>query len=1367
MITLRFDSYYKKYVTRQWSRFRSPISFLSENYFFPKSSAIHFIPETNHEFGIDTTHSLMRNIGESVLIHHITELKPEFGRVRHLPINPELMMRNYHKRYKKFIRVRNLDKSMINDRLHMVVNYSLLPHMNQQQHHPLALYQEWQNMRACMWNNIKEMGDHRYHVIPFKVPSFLPGKNEFIKYSKEMTVTGLKHFHEKDQFDLLELWNILKDASEGKPLGLPDNIKDKILLVFIESNQIMTIQLKDLLEWAKENNNSILNYYYQFMDHLLALRTPVNTGEIIKAAVATEVPPPVPGSEKDIELEVAEIEDKAHGSEKKTDEEIEKELFEQATHIEELTDTDNIEEIIIAATPIEEKIQERAMAGSLSTAEQKGLKKLAERWRDIPNPFNPKEKLGDMQITKEDLVIEDTPIAKDSISIHDKSILKSRIQNFDKDYVKKVMHKDILNTSLSLQNAGLIVKNIKVTEKNTVATNSQKIAIQVQPVVGQVSTIHFTIPKIKEDGTFRTRGINYRMDKLRGELPIFKIKPYTVVLTSYYGKAFIVRNQNASTNYARWIKNKIVKASMDSDDNSITTVTHGINTFKETKLPRSYTAVADGLNGFTTPKYKFFFNYKKIDTFFEQKEIDFCNSNELIPCARSTMTSSVYVGINKEGILFEIKGKDINPIGTLPNVINLDWGNGPMEYAEVSVFNRRIPLVLALSYKKGLINLLKELKINYTSIPPTARYNASENTYRLKLKDESLIIDIRDPKVRLLIAGFNSVRKDIPDYTLRELDKKSSFGYLLARNGITNQHLRELSLMFDMFIDPITKELLEDMKEPNVFDKLLLRANELLVDDWVPEEEVHRFKGYERVSGMIYNQLVNSVRAFRSKGNQPDAEFTMNPMAVFLDIVQDQSITLIEDSNPIHNLKEKEAVTFSGQGGRSGETMVKSTRGFQKNDIGIISESTPDSGKVGIRTFMTANPNITNVRGIVREFNDEIDGPSSVISTSALLAPAVNHDDGKRANFISIHNSHTVMGSGYQLMPFRTGYEQVIANRVDGIFATKAKQDGVIIESDDKHISIQYKDGTTDVVLLGRKHGVVSGTTIPHDIITDLDKGNKVKANDIIAWNKGFFTRDLFNKGGVSYKWGTIGKTVLWESSDTTEDGCVVTKKFCDKIATNVSYKKFITIDFTTAIHNLIEVGTEVEHDSILCTLEDAITTGLDKSDKQAIAALQQIAAANPRAKTHGYVSNIDVIYFGNIEDMHPTLQEIVKRSDKKRGQQAKLLNDGSPVTGQIDEPIHFDTQKLTKGKIGITIYIDSELGITAGDKLDFANQLKSTISRVDTNGITTEDGTEVEAIFGYQSIADRIVFSPEITGTMNVVLKKLSSEMASIYKKG
>ena len=46
-----------------------------------------------------------------------------------------------------------------------------------------------------------------------------------------------------------------------------------------------------------------------------------------------------------------------------------------------------------------------------------------------------------------------------------------------------------------------------------------------------------------------------------------------------------------------------------------------------------------------------------------------------------------------------------------------------------------------------------------------------------------------------------------------------------------------------------------------------------------------------------------------------------------------------------------------------------------------------------------------------------------------------------------------------------------------------------------------------------------------------------------------------------------------------------------------------------------------------------------------------------------------------------------------------------------------------------------------------------------------TESGQEIDAIFGYRSIAARVVTSPVIMGTTATLLKVIGKKAANIYK--
>ena len=84
-------------------------------------------------------------------------------------------------------------------------------------------------------------------------------------------------------------------------------------------------------------------------------------------------------------------------------------------------------------------------------------------------------------------------------------------------------------------------------------------------------------------------------------------------------------------------------------------------------------------------------------------------------------------------------------------------------------------------------------------------------------------------------------------------------------------------------------------------------------------------------------------------------------------------------------------MTYAGTGGRDKDTMTKPTRAAHISDFGVISESTVDNSGVGTIAYMSASPNIATTRGLLPK--DKVVTPTTVLSTSAMISPASNHDN--------------------------------------------------------------------------------------------------------------------------------------------------------------------------------------------------------------------------------------------------------------------------------------------------------------------------------------------------------------------------------------
>jgi hypothetical protein len=219
---------------------------------------------------------------------------------------------------------------------------------------------------------------------------------------------------------------------------------------------------------------------------------------------------------------------------------------------------------------------------------------------------------------------------------------------------------------------------------------------------------------------------------------------------------------------------------------------------------------------------------------------------------------------------------------------------------------------------------------------------------------------------------------------------------ILESQGIGARYIKEIDLFDKLFVDPISKGILQQKGQPTSFSELLVKACESLLTDAHPDQsdmQFMRIKGYERIAGAVYSEICQTIREHSKKSTRAHQKMEMHPQAIWLKIAQDPSVTIVSEINPIKNLKEREAVTYNGVGGRTSRSMTRSTRIYHKNDMGIISESTVDSSDVAINTYMSADPIFDSLRGTARIFDIEKDGPASLMSTSGILSVASDHDD--------------------------------------------------------------------------------------------------------------------------------------------------------------------------------------------------------------------------------------------------------------------------------------------------------------------------------------------------------------------------------------
>lgn len=346
----------------------------------------------------------------------------------------------------------------------------------------------------------------------------------------------------------------------------------------------------------------------------------------------------------------------------------------------------------------------------------------------------------------------------------------------------------------------------------------------------------------------------------------------------------------------------------------------------------------------------------------------------------------------------------------------------------------------------------------------------------------------------------------------------------------------------------------------------------------------------------------------------------------------------------------------------------------------------------------------------------------------------------------------------------RTGYETVLAHRTSDLYAFTAKKPGTVRSINDHGIIVDYADGSVQGYELGRRFGNAQGLTVAHEVVTQLKPGDQIALGDCIVYNTGFFEPDFFDPKRVVWKNSLNVRTALWESTQTYEDSSVISNRVSKLLSTKITKVKMVVLNFDQAVSHMVKVGQAVTAESVLCIIQDAVTANSKLFNEQSIDTLKALSAQTPRAHVEGVVEQIEVFYHGDREDMGETIKELCDWGDNQLRKRASAVARKSN-TGEVDGGFRIDGNPLGLDKIAVRFYITYDAGAGVGDKAVFSNQLKSVVGEVLEEPMHSEDGQEIDALFGYRSLEARIVESPMIIGTTATLLKLIGANGAKIYR--
>lgn len=1018
-----YDQYFRQRGLRNYALFLHPRFSQQDKFELPRSPIVHYIPSSSTEIGIAPTHMFLQRAPGLIAATHVTELSSmEGGAIRTaVPVTP--LVTQYRSQYRKIRPLVKMESGLRDERSIIVVNYGALGHLYRYPKIPLQSAFKFKNLLTTLVDHINQIAAQtsRQQYIELRIPKNIPTRPQFIRGSTQgLTRQTLQIFPDYDSMFLLELWLWLSSGRSKSILAklTPEALKRLNFVVF-EGSYFTLFNLGLLDEWRANpgsEKSSSAQYspaqmqlgFLKFLDVVFSART-VTAKTTIDTTLTrtTDGDPDAVAPDEEVssivlsDAERRELEELERTSIEVDEADIAYETSnaeETTTQIEPVVEEDELPDVPQDSgdAPLASGVVERAEAlrqdGLISQAELLRYQRLGGAYKTIPNPFGNGTLADAATINPDDVNVIEPAGIPDIPNVVDKSMLQTTLANFDAQYIKKVLHADIANMVLAAQNAGVAVTAYNV-QKVVDANNAYEIhSVQLTPVGGAPSTFRFRLPIVNPDGTYVNAGVKYRLRKQRADMPIRKINPTRVGLTSYYSKLMVNRSTKKVNSYGNWLLNQTTAL---IESNKEIRVSGWGNFFTpKVRIPRPMSALAGKFKGLLVGEYELIFDVAVLkERYGEEQVLALAKSHEMIIGQKGDrvlrMADSGYIYDPEDGTVH----------GTIEDILNIDATKAPVEIVEVDIMGKAIPIAMILGQHYGISNLLRMLRVEYRLVERGARMNLTKSEFAIRFADFSLIVNREQRLASLVLGSFNSFSKSIELYDYAEFDEKIVYSAIFEREELGVRYYREIELMFQLYIDHITKDLLAQMKEPTEFGPLLVRAAQMLIADDHPKETSDRLireRGYERMSGLVYQEMIAGIRAYKAKPVTAKSKIDIHPNAVWNELQTDTSVSIIEESNPIQNLKEQENLTYSGTGGRSSRTMVRRNREYNEEAIGRVSEATVDSSDVAVTVYYSANPRVANLRGVLAEGEPDLNVTSSLLSTSALLSPCADRDDPKR-----------------------------------------------------------------------------------------------------------------------------------------------------------------------------------------------------------------------------------------------------------------------------------------------------------------------------------------------------------------------------------
>ena len=338
-------------------------------------------------------------------------------------------------------------------------------------------------------------------------------------------------------------------------------------------------------------------------------------------------------------------------------------------------------------------------------------------------------------------------------------------------------------------------------------------------------------------------------------------------------------------------------------------------------------------------------------------------------------------------------------------------GSSKFTYNRVKINNKKVPLIVLLASEKGLREILELYKVDYEITEKNMRISVYDNKEKIKFKDSYLVYDISKIRNSLLLSGLNTMNTS--DINIEEMETKIPYLNYYRDNFGSSNIFKGIHNTMTLLIDPITKEVLEDLRLPtNVYD-VLLYCNTLLESlsyNKMNDMNIYRIRSTEQIPAVLYKLLGNSYKVYKDTNGRNPIKMSLPKDALIKALLELRTLDEYPELNPSLEIEKSCGVNYKGPSGTNlTEAFTKEVRSYDKSMVGTIAVNTPDSNTCGVMRQLTYNTSMANNRGYI-DINRNINGNTDIFSTAELLnSYTMTHADPPRITMIKCMSSLIVI----------------------------------------------------------------------------------------------------------------------------------------------------------------------------------------------------------------------------------------------------------------------------------------------------------------------------------------------------------------------